>query len=597
MDIGTATLPGFPFHRSQDTSVDTTAASPVTSTFMNFKESKGFGTIGVRQAEFEKQMEAMDQKQAELFHLQMNLIREQLGSLTQGLASLRQDCESFRGAEARREVREADFARVVRELQADTERETTARRKETEEFLDALSRLQQAVDHERSDRTHALQTVDKEVGHFKRQQQQHLDADKDLSNRFEHWCMELRATLDKESATRGQKIDELEREVAKMGPRLEKETRDRLQSTDELTNSVKGNQLQKFDDIERELQKISQRLEKETRDRLATVDDFTGLQKTLRMDLERETAARKKDDEEMLRNINQVKQSAEKDVRDRLREVEDSSKENITRSLQAATEERRRLESLVRNLETQVLLLPTAIDDERNERSAAVDKLQRRMEEALQGASTKASQDMESQFKQLKDMLLNAAADSDARLRELKDDIVRVADDAQRAGTMLTDHHTSIVDQLGAVHSKVEDVERRHTVFHELHDKHGENHTSLHERLEEYYAALHGSLSQLGPDAEARAFQSMVRVMRRLNLCQRGSSIKLWNECGRLSTLTLTTSIWQLCNSSRHNLFRARRCKARHSLFAGSSGKFRLALAGQRRSPEQCPRVVSSGAC
>jgi len=211
-----------------------TEPAPADTAPSSLKEPKPYGNITAKQAEWEKQLESADQKQAELFHFQWNLIKEQLSHLTREMQTLRQDNDALRAHETRWEVREADFARVVRETQADFEKEVQVRRKDSDEFANALSQVRQVMENERADRTQALQALEQDVAEqllsIKGQQRQQLEADKDLSSRFEHWCVELRATLDKESSVRGQKLDELVQ-------KLEQETKD-VRALEEQVSSL-----------------------------------------------------------------------------------------------------------------------------------------------------------------------------------------------------------------------------------------------------------------------------------------------------------------------------------------------------------------------
>jgi len=506
---GSSLLSGksWPFHRSQDTSacigssVDTHASGFASSSLMGLKESKAFGGFAVRQAEWEKQMESMDQKQAELFHFQWNLIREQLGSLTTGMAAMRQDVEAFRSTEARREVREADFARVVREVQADLERESSSRRKDNEEILEAFAQLKQAADHERSDRMHSIQALEKEVSqqikNIKMQQQQTLDADKDLSNRFEHWCMELRATLDKESGARGQKIEEVDRKVHRIEENLEKETRQRITSIDELTSMYKDNgmlRLSKLDDLERELQKLEQRLDKEIRDRGSSIDDTLNSVKVVSSDLEREVATRKKECEEILRSSNHWKQTTDKEMRD-LRELARETSSELARGLQTEAEDRRRIDIRVSSLEIQ---LPSSMENERAERSASMEKLNKRLEDAI----AKVIEDMDDRHHELRQSDLQM----EHRQSDMKD---RWEQLHSRHDDWLGRHEESLATLLGKhdeLHGKHEELFQKVIFFNE---KHEQAFTGLAGRTEEIHNLLHDALSRVGPDAEARAIAAV----------------------------------------------------------------------------------------
>lgn len=334
------TSTSWPFQRTQGTGSSGDVTSSLISTVSALKEPKAFGDITVKQAEWEKQMESADQKQTELFHFQWNLIREQLANLTREIATTRQDFETIRATESRREVREADFARVVRETQAELEKENASRRKDGEELLSVLSQLKQNVEQERSERLQSVQSLERDFAAqlrgVKQQQQQHLEADKDLSSRFEHWCVELRATLDKESGARTQKMEE----------------------------------------IDRDLRTTKHAVEKEIRDRSVAIEEITGAQKTARSDVEREIAARKAEAEEFTRNIGQLRQSVEKDARDRARDAEEA----FTRRLQTEAEDRQRIDGAVRNLEAELSL---KLAGESSERCTLGERLQKRFEEEI----------------------------------------------------------------------------------------------------------------------------------------------------------------------------------------------------------------------
>lgn len=483
---GTSLLGGksWPFHRSQELSSSV--------------ESHAFGNLAVRQAEWEKQMENMDQKQAELFHFQWNLIREQLGSLTNGMHTMRQDVEAFRSTEARREVREADFARVVREVQADLEREGSSRRKDHEEAIEALAQLKQAVEHERTDRIHVVQAMEKEVSqqikNVKIQQQQTLDADKDLSNRFEHWCMELRATLDKESGARGQKIEEVDRKLHRLEENLEKETRQRITAIEDVSGVQKENGMYRFskmDELEREMQKIEQRIERETRDRGSSIDDVLMSLKVLSSDLERETAARKKEGEELLRSNSQWRQSSDKELRD-LRELARETSSELVRGLQAEAEDRRRIDIIVRNLEIQI---PSGFENERAERAALMEKLYKRHEDAL----AKATLDMET-------ALSKAILEMEGRHEAFREKFMGMHETH-------VDLHGQHSESFAGLHGKHEDLLRKAVFFEELHSKHEQAFTQLGGRTEEIHSLLHDALSRVGPDAEARAIAAVTAAI------------------------------------------------------------------------------------
>jgi hypothetical protein len=427
---------------------------------MGLKDPKSFGgNFQSRQAEWEKQMESMDQKQAELFHFQWNLIREQLGSLTSGMAAMRQEVEAFRSTEARREVREADFARVVREVQADLERESTSRRKHNEELIETLAPLKQAVDHERTDRIHSFQAFEKEIStqisNIKKQQQLTLDGDKDLSNRFEHWCMELRATLDKESGARGQKIEDLDRKIDRFAEALDKETRLRIASVEDLTGMQKA------------------------RDRGADIDDCLSSLKVLSTDLEREVESRRKEVQEIFRGGERT----DKEIRE-LKELSRETASELARGLQAEAEDRRRIDIVVRNLEIQI---PSNIENERAERAALIDKLHKRHEDAMANAIEEAERrhnDIHSRHSELKDYL-----------------------------DEMHGKHSGHEENHAMLHGKHEDLMQKARFFEELHQKHEQAFTGLAGRTEEIHALLHDALSRVGPDAEARAVAAVTAAL------------------------------------------------------------------------------------
>merc|ERR1712167_20403 len=124
---------------------------------------------------------------------------------------------------------------ILRDVQADLEKESYNRRKDGEEFLGAYSHWKQILEQERADRSQSLQAMEKDVAEQLAQVKSHhreqLEAIANTSTHFESVCMDLRAALETESAAFSQKLQKLQQEVAPLAESLEKETRERIETT------------------------------------------------------------------------------------------------------------------------------------------------------------------------------------------------------------------------------------------------------------------------------------------------------------------------------------------------------------------------------
>jgi len=138
--------------------------------------------------------------------------------------------------------KQADIARVINEMQAELEKEELSRRKDNQELLAASAQLKQMTEQECGDRSHALQAIERDVAEqwqrVKSQQRQQLEVDKKLSSHFDTWCMEQRATLDEENEAHSKRLDEVEREGRGLRILLEKEAQDRSESVEGVAKDL-----------------------------------------------------------------------------------------------------------------------------------------------------------------------------------------------------------------------------------------------------------------------------------------------------------------------------------------------------------------------
>jgi len=252
------------------------------------KEAKDFSGLPSKQAEWEKQMESADAKQAELFQFQWKLVREQLSTLSRELGTSRQEFEALRNSAARREARDTEMTRFLQLCQASVEKESLSRRSQEEEFTRTINQLKSTIEQEKTERMRALQSLEGEVRlqntSVKQQQNMQTEEIKSLGSRSESWCLELRAMIDKEICSCNSKVDELQRELSTVGQGFtqlskslgaEKNEREKLISSveDQVSQLRLGFQSKdeedrrQFAENREEVKSVRQFLEKEGRER------------------------------------------------------------------------------------------------------------------------------------------------------------------------------------------------------------------------------------------------------------------------------------------------------------------------------------------
>lgn len=453
------------------------------------KDSRASSSITAKQAAWEKQLESADQKQSELSNLQWNLVREQLSSLTREVATIRHDSEAHHASEQKRVVREADFARVVRETQAELEKESVSRQKDCNEFFSALSQLKEIIESEREARTEALQKMESDVAdqlqNLKLEQQQHLEADKGLSSRFEHWCIELRTTLDKESSDRGQKMEELEEGVKMLMQNLGQATREHTDSMVELSNKSTA----------------------------------------LRLYMEREIAARKYEIEQLSHSTDQLIAKVDKDDCER-----------------ACIADIRRMEASLQKIEAQISPLHLALDCECEERRSMGEglqkqylqmlsemegryaDLQRLVELLAKDAEVQAQQvsrtsegycaEMQSQLLSLRATDAGLQSNLDMLAQRVAEGIEQEREQNRKQHQAHVERHMELDEKLSKQHIEIcNEQNQRQNAADERLCKSQQTHEFYAERLEEVNRVMQESLSRVGSDTELRATQAANRLI------------------------------------------------------------------------------------
>lgn len=186
-----------------------------------------------------------DEKQSELFHLQFNLIREQMGNLARELATVRTDVSDLR-------TKQPDSTRQIQDLKSELERESTMRQREDDEAMkrfdqlrhafekdsreksskeDELARKERAtedaVEQERHDRTQALQNIEanllKQVKDMKIQSENDKGERSSKHSHLEKWCADLRMAISDEATQRNAAFEEAERDVRNSRHTMEQE--------------------------------------------------------------------------------------------------------------------------------------------------------------------------------------------------------------------------------------------------------------------------------------------------------------------------------------------------------------------------------------
>merc|ERR1719331_1152117 len=240
------------------TSVGSRVGSRVTSPERRLMHTPGSASnaqtslISERQMQWDRQAQNADQKQAELFHIQWNLIREQMGTFSRELVAIRAELAGLKSLEARVPAIELQLTQLVDLPSAiDTE---ARRRKEADDTLSAeLRSISDMVAAEVRTRSHMA--ADKEV-------RERRAAGDDFSLKLQ----ELVATLEQERTDRDHADLALRNQIAGCRQDLEVEQKERASEIAEAKRGLQACEGQVGVAV-KELKELRAALDKEARAR------------------------------------------------------------------------------------------------------------------------------------------------------------------------------------------------------------------------------------------------------------------------------------------------------------------------------------------
>lgn len=192
--------------------------------------SAALGTDGFltdKQMEIGRQLETagLTQNASELFTVQWKLIRDKLISISRDLKHSRDDVETLRSAVSRRDLKDAEVARILQQCQATVESESNARRKQESDYQRALNDFRRTMEQERLEGKRALESFNAEIsGQLKSIRQQELQVvereksfEKRIETRFDFFMKqknnELQGKLERGFSEVNSKFEEFERDL------------------------------------------------------------------------------------------------------------------------------------------------------------------------------------------------------------------------------------------------------------------------------------------------------------------------------------------------------------------------------------------------
>lgn len=198
----------------------------------------GRNAASVRQGEWDREIEAADRQQAELFNLQWRLIRDQMGGLAREITTMRQEIHTFKVFEKQQEQRHSEHERRGRE-----------------DFESVMAKHE----GEKQDRTSSHDKLRLYVGDFSRSVEQVKSLiDGEIKSRtvaMEEMRILLSQELEAEARLRTAAAQELHKFPTQFRLSLEEETRARRENDEALSGTLRDALSNISNDLRREAEK------------------------------------------------------------------------------------------------------------------------------------------------------------------------------------------------------------------------------------------------------------------------------------------------------------------------------------------------------
>lgn len=423
----------------------------------------GDSAMALKQADWERQMDAADQKQAKLMHFHWNLIRDQIGTLVRELAGMRQEITGLQMSNTKSVSRHADVSRQVQQLQIEVEREAATRQRDDEAVQAAQRQIKLLMEEEGFGRGAKIDEAAKNA----REALEAAAAEKaDRSRTLQALEAQLQASLrtvtlsvDAERGERVARFESADQSLRMLQLFVENETRDRSAGEQELSKSL------------RELTSMVEvKAERSSLDRLIS-DSVSAMQRELVAEREQRGAISEHFESKLAEALRLEKSARESQLAPLAEELESSER-------RLREEVGRALGDQQANVDRQLAAERSARDEIR---SSLVAQLQITEADLRRELSNVENDGSISQAEVRKMMLEHR----DAVSRELKTELGRISNEQHAETSRLRDGH-------GVMRLQLEQAER----------KSRDDAAQLGARVESLDRALRGELGQLGADVQ-----------------------------------------------------------------------------------------------